>query len=173
MKLFSGITAIVLGIVTFFFYPSLASTGGEIKTHDKSKEEILNVFEDYIHYFMAGEANNIANKIFNAPVYVLSDNQNIILQTPMDVEKHYQKALSRLFSMGYSHSDILFLNVCVLNPSSALVNAGFIRRREDGTELMRRAGTFTFHKGDSGWRAVSVIGQSTHHQVLCLSDTPS
>ena len=152
----SGLAALLLLSMSAL----IASAQGVQRKGDEwatEKAEIRTLFETHNNYFSRGDAHQISLKTIQAPAWI-GLAEVVALQTPADVEERFAVATAVIREQGYDHSEILGLDIRMVNRNAAVVDMTFRRFLKNGEVLgtpTRRA-TYTVLRTSSGWRIVTL-----------------
>ena len=120
---------------------------------------IRTLFDVYLEHFRQGRSKEIAETVYRAPVWIgATPPRN--LATTAEVEAFFSRSIGAIKEAGYSHSEILDLEIRQLNPSAALADLAYRRYLEGGAIMgppVRRATYIVLHTQD-GWRISGLIG---------------
>jgi hypothetical protein len=93
----------------------------------------------------------------NVPFVVISSQgSRCALQCPK--LRPYEGLQRDLRPRGYSHSTVSELHVKLLNRTTALANAVFVRHKTDGSELETIGATYILRKTEGKWKIAVVMG---------------
>jgi hypothetical protein len=114
-------------------------------------------FDEYLSAFAAcgrGESDDVAGllRYYGAPLLLTSDAGVLELTTDDDVVAAIRPQIDGMRAARYDRSEVLDRDVVVLNATSALLTAGFSRRRADGGEIGRLRATYLIADGPAGRR---------------------
>ena len=81
-----------------------------------------------------------------------------VLPTIAEIEAFYGGLLRDLRARGYSHSTRSELHVKLLDQTTALASAVFVRHKTDGSELETIGATYVLRKTEGEWKIAVVMG---------------
>jgi hypothetical protein len=125
-----------------------------------SEREVVNLIEEYLRLWNAGDAAAITSSIyrFDAP-------------HPFATKEGLQKQFDALKSAGYSHSDTLGIKACWINETQALVDLRYVRMKTDGTFMppKERRTLYFVKKSDAGLRINNLVPMNAGTDFSCSS----
>ena len=131
------------------------------------KEEIITVWNNYFSFFSEGRADFIADRIYAAQSYYVENDGPVFIPTRSENEDDFQTSFTGLEAQDYDRSETQYMNICVLNPTGAILSAVYTRYRTDGSILQELGGTYMFAKFEEGWRILAVISHSSEKVIQC------
>ncbi len=119
--------------------------------------EIRALFEEPNGYFSRGEAKKISERTVRAPMW-RGASPAALYETTADVEALFNRATSTIRAEGYDHSEILGLEIQLVNLDTAIVDMAYRRFLKDGTVMgpQRREATYWVLRTDAGWRITAL-----------------
>ncbi len=131
------------------------------------REEIITVWNNYISVFSEGRADVIADRIYADQSHYVENDGPVFVPTRAENEDEFQTLFTGLEAQDYDKSETQYMNICVLNPTGAILSAVYTRYRTDGSILLESGGTYMFAKFAEGWRILAVIGHSPEKVIQC------
>ena len=131
------------------------------------KEEIITVWNNYVSVFSEGRADVIADRIYAAQSYYVENDGPVFIPTRSENEDGFRTDFIGLEAQDYDRSETQYMNICVLNPTGAILSAVYTRYRTDGSILLESGGTYMFAKFEEGWRILAVISHSSEKVIQC------
>ncbi len=126
----------------------------------EAKAEIRDLFDRYADHFSQGRSKEIAVNIFRVPTWRAGPSSLASTwSTTAEVERDFDQAAGAIRAQGYSHSEILDLNIRLLNPNTAFTDFKFRRYLKDGT-VMGKATQETSQlvvRTADGWRITALL----------------
>ncbi len=126
----------------------------------EAKAEIRDLFVRYVDHFSQGRSKEIAVKIFQVPTWRTGPSGLASTwTTAAEVERDFDQAVAAIRAQGYSHSEILDLNIRLLSPNAAFTDFKFRRYLKDGTVMgkaTRETGQLVVRTAD-GWRIAALL----------------
>lgn len=123
-------------------------------------EDVDPWFVEYIDAFAAcGRGESPPSSLlafYGVPLLLTTDDGFVALTTSDDVLVMAQRQVDGMRAADYDHSDVLDLDVSLLNSASVLVTGSFSRRRRDGSEIGRLTATYLV-TGASHDRRISAL----------------
>ena len=90
--------------------------------------------------------------------YVVVSNQGLAVCTSEDDHRRLaQQAFADLKSSGWSHTEVKFVKIWPFSHDQAMLMAGVIRHKSDGSVFERGRFCFIVIRGPHGWRVVTFI----------------
>ena len=121
-------------------------------------------FGEYLDAFAAcgrGESDTASLLVYyGVPLLLTTDDGLLALTSGDQVVAAVQQQVDGMRAAGYDHSEVLDVEVTVLNSRSALYRGSFSRRRRGGGEISRLTATYLVTDGSIGRRisALAVHG---------------
>jgi ketosteroid isomerase-like protein len=150
--------------LTFYALPPVgeicASTASaEPQSAEQEKAEKIAVdhaLRDYNDAFGRGDVSAVGQHC-NVPFVVISSQEVKVLPTMSDIEARYAGILRDLRERGYSHSIRSELHVKLLDQTTALASAVFVRHKTDGSELETIGVTYVLRKTEGEWKIAVIM----------------
>lgn len=138
--------------------PGTASADTELEPPDAKVAEIRTLFTKYVDDFSHGRSKEISESIIQPPLLLGFDPPRT-LSSATEVEAFYERAIAAIRGEGYDHSEILDLDVRLLNSYSAIVDLTYRRYKQDETIMgdPKRQGTYLVFLTSSGWRISALV----------------
>jgi len=95
---------------------------------------------------------------FDVPFVRISSQGVKVCPTLSEIEAFYGGLLRDLRARGYSHSTRSELHVKLLDQTTALASAVFVRHKTDGSELETIGATYVLRKTEGEWKIAVVMG---------------
>ena len=95
---------------------------------------------------------------FDVPFVRISSQGVKVCPTLSEIEAFYGGLLRDLRARGYSRSTRSELHVKLLDQSTALASAVFVRHKTDGSELETIGATYVLRKTEGEWKIAVVMG---------------
>ena len=119
------------------------------------KAAVDHVLSDYSDAFVRGDLHAVSQHC-NVPFVVVSSQGVRVLPTASEIETWYGGIIRDLKERGYSHSVRSELHVKLLDQTTALASAVFVRYRTDGSELATIGATYILRKTEGDWKIAVV-----------------
>jgi ketosteroid isomerase-like protein len=129
------------------------------KVDQAEKTAVDHAFRDYNDVFSRGDLSAIGQHC-NVPLVVISSQGVEVLTTMSEIEGFYGGILRDLRERGYSHSIRLELHVKLLEQTTALASAVFVRQKTDGSELETFGVTYVLRKTEGEWKIAVMVRTS-------------
>jgi ketosteroid isomerase-like protein len=150
--------------LTFYALPlvgeicaSTASAEPQSAEQEQAKKTAVDhALRDYNDTFGRGDVSAIGQHC-NVPFVVISSQEVKVLPTMSDIEARYAGILRDLRERGYSHSTRSELHVKLLDQTTALASAVFVRHKTDGSELETIGVTYVLRKTEGEWKIAVVM----------------
>lgn len=119
-------------------------------------------FEDYFKRWVAagsgrsGEPYSFINGYWGSPLHTSHDTFAGFRMTDADVTAYLKAMHERLAAGGYTHTVVPDQRIRVFNPQAAAIEVIWSRRRDDETEVERRAVHFLVSKTEGRWKMVAI-----------------
>jgi hypothetical protein len=107
--------------------------------------------ETTISSYISAFALEAAAMFFQLPLTVLHKAAEHILTSRYECQIYLDEMISAAREQGYAASTCEYIHAVPLNDSTALCSALSARRRADGSEVGRVAGTYLLRKEDDHW----------------------
>ena len=120
--------------------------------------EIRTLFTEYNDNFSRGRSMEISKSNVQAP-FRLAVNPPVTHASASDVDTFYKGLITSIRAEGYDHSEIVDLDIRVLNPHSAIADLTYRRYLQNGTVMgnPNRKATYLVLRTDAGWRITALI----------------
>ena len=122
--------------------------------------EVDQWFRGYLNAFAAcgrGETEAVGLLAFyGVPLLMSTDEGFVALTTGDEVTAVAQRQVDGMRAAGYDHSDVLDLEITLLNSVTAVGRGSFSRRHRDGTEIGRLTATYLL-TGTADCRRISAL----------------
>jgi ketosteroid isomerase-like protein len=128
--------------------------GGEMQSAEQERAEktaVDHAFRDYNDAFGRGDVSAIGRH-YDVPFVVVSSHGVKVLPTMTAIEGFFGGVIGDLRERGYSHSTRSELHVKLLDQTTTLVSAVFVRHKTDGSELETIAATYLLRKTEGEWK---------------------
>jgi ketosteroid isomerase-like protein len=119
------------------------------------KTAVDHALSDYSDAFGRGDLSAIGQHC-DVPFAVISSRGVKLCRTMAEIEAFYSGVLRDLRARGYSHSTRSELRVKLLDQTTALASAVFVRHKTDGSELETIGATYMLRKTEGEWRIAVV-----------------
>jgi hypothetical protein len=103
---------------------------------------------------------------WGVPMHASSPNMNRWLMTDDDVLTLLSANQKPLQASQYTHTEVLDSAITAFNNKSGSVDAIWSRRRQDESEIERRAVHFEVRRTELGWRVIALASQLTDRDRL-------
>ena len=103
---------------------------------------------------------------WGVPMHASSPNMNRWLMADDDVLSLLSANQKPLQAANYTHTEVLDGAITAFNNKSGSVDAIWSRRREDESEIERRAVHFEVRRTELGWRVIALASQLTDRDRL-------
>lgn len=128
-------------------------------------EEAERWFGEYLDRFAAVgrgaiEDPSVLLRFYGAPLLVTSDGGAGWFADEEALHALVRGQAEAMRSSGYDASEVLSLDITVLNATSVLVRGSFVRRRADGSEIARLGATYLIADGPGGRRIAAIALQA-------------
>jgi len=123
-----------------------------------AESEVRALVVEHVEYFSRGQCREIPKQTFQAPVWVGTDPVRM-LATASDVDAFFERVIGAIREDGYHHSDVLSVDVRLLNRQSAIADLHYRRYREDGTVLGNpdSRAAYLVLRTAYGWRITALL----------------
>lgn len=148
-------TALLLSIVTALVLASDLKAQPEQEQAEKTAVD--HALSDYSDAFGRGDLSAIGQHC-DVPFVRISSQGVKVCATMSEIEAFYEGVLRPLRARGYSHSIRSELHVKLLNQTTALASAVFVRYKTDDSELETIGATYVLRKTEGEWKIAVVMG---------------
>jgi hypothetical protein len=124
----------LVGLAISFALPTFAQQKETVEQEQTEKTAVDHALRDYSDAFGRGDLSAIG-QYCNVPFVVISSQGVKVCPTMSEIEAFYEGLQRDLRPRGYSHSTVSELHVKLLNRTTALASAVFVRHKTDGSEL--------------------------------------
>ena len=133
-----------------------------------AESEVRAIHDRYYEYFAAGQAGDIAERIYYPNRMAFTATGVTVTNNQADVEEGFQNTLAHLATEQYDHSELISPSICAPNPRTVFVSGMFRRYRKDGSVLAELGQTYIYGMTDDGWKIHATIGHAPETVLGCL-----
>ena len=154
--------ALALPLVSDICADTASAETQSTEQEQAEKTAVDHALRDYNDAFGRGDLSAIGqhcNVPFVAFIYSPQGSQGVkVLPTMPEIEAFYGDVQRPLRERGYSHSTVSELHVKLLDQTTALASAVFVRHKTDGSELETIGATYVLRKTEGEWKIAVVMG---------------
>jgi ketosteroid isomerase-like protein len=136
--------------------PAASAETQSVEQEQAEKTAVDHALHDYVDAFVRGDLSAIGQHC-NVPFVLISSQGVKVLPTMSEIEAFYAGILRDLKQRGYSHSTWSELHVKLLDQTTALVSAVFVRHKMDGSELETIGATYVLRQTEGEWKIAVII----------------
>ena len=165
MKSFAAVSAFAL-VILASTWPSVAQQV-DASREQAIETEVTAVIDQYSQWIQSNRPDLIAERTYLSPWVAVTPSGTFVLASVDSGREFWEGVLKPLFAAGYTRSEWLVRNVCVLSETGAVVSGHFVRYRKDGSVLGEGGGTYTLARTSDGWRIVAIVSHSPAKVLQC------
>jgi ketosteroid isomerase-like protein len=119
-------------------------------------EVVLETFRRYVRAFETLRPDAVV-PYYHEPCVFISPQGVVPLHTSAEIVAFFANVMASLHRDGYASSEFPDPEALRLSDALTMLRGVGSWKRADGTELRRFGATYTFRKGDTGWRIVVAV----------------
>ena len=133
------------------------------------QQEVIELFNQYLALFNAGDSESIAKSIYLAPTHYAGDWTQDTWQTEEEVELGFDEEFNDLRDAGWSKSVSESIDVCIASDSLAFVTLTYSRLDASGEPIppTLRTGMYVTVQTPDGWRIYAAFDYVQRVQFDC------
>jgi hypothetical protein len=137
-------------------------------TSEQDRHAILQTLHSYQQGF-SGSRPDIAQNAYHKPCSFVDEQEVVLLNTKLEIEKFLKSVIDGLKSRGWHHSQWKEIYIHPMDCQRAMVSTLAVRYKTGGTELERIGGTYVFRKTTAGWKIAMALSHPPG-RVIRLGD---
>ncbi|MCC5869029.1 MAG: hypothetical protein JJU27_10985 [Gammaproteobacteria bacterium] len=150
------------------------SPAGSLTAQELSREEIATiegevkgVLQDYYQTFVELKADQLPERVFHIPWFQVGATEIDVLSTATEAEDYIRSFMDHLIELGWARSIYTPTNVCVINPSVAIVSGYNTRVDTSGETMMVIGVSYLLGRSGDKWLILSFFSHSKDRPVRC------
>lgn len=134
-----------------------------------SKEDLVELFNDYITAWNDRDYKKIGGEIYRPPVYIFDGETTSVFETPDQIADLLRGIRVDLDASGFSHSELRHVGVCELGDNLAFVTFHYSRFNSKGGSVGEEvlSSAYIARKVAQNWRLVAHVVQSEPTDITC------
>lgn len=158
--------AIAAALMALLATTATRAAGQAAAAGDEAIKAEVNAFMDqYWELFSAGRIDDLVARIYH-PSGQLSNQGHSSID---ELKQRFPASRKTMLAAGYVRSQMPVRNVCVVNPTVAIVSGRGLRYLKDDKVMAEFGWTYTLLKGANGWRMTAIFTHDPKKALVCSS----